>query len=260
MTIISEWGGYTFDEMSGSKINNSKSKRSRFNFERPSINKTCTIGPRSKKHKKKDSDSDSTNDDDGEDFEDIMNLLGKKSKVSNDNFYSMNNNIYFQDEISLDTADYLKKELREMEEHLLHVASKYSMEAPPIRLHITSGGGSVIAAYSIIDCMGELKVPVHTIVDGFAASAATLISVHGTKRFIKKNASMLIHQVRSGMWGKMAELEDDYKNIKKIHERIKDIYEEKTKLKRNELVKILKHDLDWDAEECLERGLVDEII
>ncbi len=250
MTIISEWGGYTLDHMTGSKTRGKRS-RSGFDFNRPS----------SKKQKKPEPDSDSSSaDGDDGDLGDIMNLLGKKSKAPNDNFYSMNNNIYFQDEISLETADYLKKELREMEEHLLHIASKYSMNPPPIRLHITSGGGSVIAAYSIIDCMGELKVPVHTIVDGYAASAATLISVHGSKRFIKKNASMLIHQVRSGMWGKMAEIEDDYKNIKKIHERIKDIYEEKTNLKRNELVKILKHDLDWDAEECLERGLVDEII
>lgn len=250
MTIISEWGGYTFDGLTRSKRSRSKSG---FDFARPN----------SKKQKKPSPDVESeTNSNAGDegDLGDIMNLLAKKPKAGNDNFYSMNNNIYFQDEISLDTADYLKKELREMEEHLLHVASKYSMDAPPIRLHITSGGGSVIAAYSIIDCMGELKVPVHTIVDGYAASAATLISVHGSKRFIKKNASMLIHQVRSGMWGKMAELDDDYKNIKKIHERIKDIYEEKTNLKRNELVKILKHDLDWDAQECLERGLVDEII
>ena len=51
-----------------------------------------------------------------------------------------------------------------------------------------------------------------------------------------------------------------YKNMKKIHERIKDMYEEKTNLTRKDLVKILKHDLDWNAEECLEKGLVDEII
>ncbi len=250
MTIISEWGGYTFDGLTRSKRSRSKSG---FDLGKPN----------SKKQKKSDPESESgPTDGDGDDGDlgDIMNLLTKKPKGSNDNFYSMNNNIYFQDEISLETADYLKKELRQMEEHLLHVASKYSMDPPPIRLHITSGGGSVIAAFSIIDCMDELKVPVHTIVDGYAASAATLISVCGAKRFIKKNAEMLIHQVRSGMWGKMAELEDDFKNIKKTHEHIKDIYEEKTNLKRNDLVKILKHDLDWNAKECLERGLVDEII
>jgi len=245
MTIISEWGGYKLNDDFKSvlgKRSRSKSKQ------RPKTN---------------DSDDESLDEkDDGlGGLDELMNLIGKKPKGSSgDNLYTMNNNIYFQDEISFETADSLKKELREMAEHLLNVASKYSMEAPPIRLHITSGGGSVIAANSIIDCMGELKMPVHTIVDGFAASAATLISIHGSKRYIKKNATMLIHQVRSGMWGKMSELDDDYINIKKTHEKIKDMYEEKTNLARKDLAKILKHDLDWDAEECLEKGLVDEII
>jgi ATP-dependent Clp endopeptidase proteolytic subunit ClpP len=252
MTIISEWGGYKLNDDLKSVLG----KRSR-----QQVNKTRSKSrPKSKSN---DSDDESLDGkDDGLDgLDELMNLIGKKPKGSTgDNLYTMNNNIYFQDEISFETADSLKKELREMEEHLVNVASKYSMDAPAIRLHITSGGGSVIAANSIIDCMSELKVPVHTIVDGFAASAATLISIHGSKRYIKKNATMLIHQVRSGMWGKMAELDDDYKNIKKTHEKIKDMYEEKTNLARKDLVKILKHDLDWDAEECLEKGLVDEII
>jgi ATP-dependent Clp endopeptidase proteolytic subunit ClpP len=239
MTIISEWGGHKLNE----------------EFK-------VSLGKRTRSRSKTDNNSDNSSDNSSSDgLGELMNLLGKKQKgLSGDNLYAMNNNIYFQDEISLETADTLKKELREMEEHLLHIGSKYSMDSPPIRLHITSGGGSVIAANSIIDCMEELKVPVHTIVDGYAASAATLISIHGAKRYIKKNASMLIHQVRSGMWGKMSEIDDDYKNMKKIHERIKDMYEEKTNLTRKDLVKILKHDLDWNAEECLEKGLVDEII
>jgi ATP-dependent Clp endopeptidase proteolytic subunit ClpP len=245
MTIVSEWGGYKLNDEFKSILG----KRSR-----------QQSGKSIKINKFDNSDNESLDKkDDG--IDELMNLIGKKSKGSNcDNLYTMNNNIYFQDEISFETADSLKKELREMEEHLLHIASKYSMESPPIRLHITSGGGSVIAANSIIDCMTELKVAVHTIVDGFAASAATLISIHGSKRCIKKNATMLIHQVRSGMWGKMSEIDDDYKNIQKTHEKIKDMYEVKTKLLRKDLNKILKHDLEWDAEECLKKGLVDEII
>lgn len=248
MTIITEWGGYKFNGCEANKT--SLGKRSRSSFK--------SLG-KSKQKNNQDEESDNSSDN-GDPLEGVMSLIGKKSKLSDNNLYTMNNNIYFQDEISMETADALKKELRDMAEYLIHVASKYSMEPPPIRLHITSGGGSVLAAYSIIDCMDELKIPVHTIVDGFAASAATLISIHGAKRYIKKNGTMLIHQVRSGMWGKMAELDDEYKNIKKTHERIKNMYVEKTNLVRKDLAKILKHDLDWNADECLERGLVDEII
>jgi ATP-dependent protease ClpP protease subunit len=140
------------------------------------------------------------------------------------------------------------------------MGNNYGIENPVIKLHITSYGGSVIAALSAIDCIQESKVPIHTIIDGYAASAATLISVHGVKRFIKKNASMLIHQLRSGVWGKMSEIEDDYLNLKKTDELIKKIYLDKTKLKKKDINNILKHDLDWNASECLENGLVDEIL
>ncbi len=215
-----------------------------------------TKRPRSLSDKKQDD-----NDHSSLDLDNIMDIFGKKSKVNDNNFYTMNNNIYFQDEISMETADSLKKELRNLENFILNMTRQYKLDSPPpIKLHITSGGGSVVAAFSIIDCMEELSIPVHTIVDGYAASAATLISVCGSKRYIKKNATMLIHEVRSEMWGKMSEIEDEYLNLKRMHERIKSIYIEKTNLQRKDLLKILKHDIDWDAEECLAKGLVDEIL
>ena len=210
---------------------------------------------------KEDDDSDKDKDKEEEAI-DFMKMLAKKPRESGeDNFYTMDNNIYFQEEISLETISSLNRQIRELSTELLAFASKYDMtEPPPIKLHITSYGGSVVAAFSAIDCIESCKVPVHTIIDGYAASAATLISVCGAKRFIRKHASMLIHQVRSGMWGKMSEIDDDYANLQKTHEQIKKIYVEKTKLSRKELAKILKHDIDWDAETCLKNGLVDEII
>jgi ATP-dependent protease ClpP protease subunit len=245
MTIVTEWGGYkTMD----SEKNWSKS----------------VLGKRSSRNKNKDNDDESSeNGSKNQDEEiDLLKILGKKAKTTNsDNFYTMDNNIYFQDEISLETISSLNREIRELSKELIDFANKYDLETPPpIKLHITSYGGSVIAAFSAIDCIESCKVPVHTIIDGYAASAATLISVCGAKRYIKKHASMLIHQVRSGMWGKMSEIEDDYLNLQKTHDQIKQIYVEKTTLKRKNLSKILKHDIDWDAKTCLENGLVDEII
>jgi ATP-dependent protease ClpP protease subunit len=240
MTIISEWGGY-------------KTMDTGKNW------KKSILGKRRLENDDNDSDDESKKSDD---IADLLKTLGKKSKgPSSDNFYTMDNNIYFQDEISLDSINSLNREIRELSKELIDFANKYDLESPPpIKLHITSYGGSVIAAFSAIDCIESSKVPVHTIIDGYAASAATLISVCGAKRYIRKHASMLIHQVRSGMWGKMTEIEDDYANLQKTHEQIKKIYSEKTRIKRKHLSKILKHDLDWDAKTCLENGLVDEII
>jgi len=70
---------------------------------------------------------------------------------------------------------------------------------------------------------------------------------------------MLIHQLSSGSWGKMAELEDDFANNKKLMSKIKDIYKEHTEVPKKELSEILKHDLWWESDVCLKYGLVDEL-
>ena len=100
---------------------------------------------------KEDDDSDK----DKEEAIDFMKMLAKKPKESSeDNFYTMDNNIYFQEEISLETISSLNRQIRELSTELLAFASKYDMtEPPPIKLHITSYGGSVIAAFSAIDCI-----------------------------------------------------------------------------------------------------------
>ena len=71
---------------------------------------------------------------------------------------------------------------------------------------------------------------------------------------------MLIHQLSSGLWGKYEEIKDDMENCDKLMKMIKDIYAEYTKIPKKKLNEILKHDLWFDADQCLEYGLVDEII
>ena len=74
------------------------------------------------------------------------------------------------------------------------------------------------------------------------------------------NAYMLIHQLSSGMWGKMAELDDQYQNLAKLSEHIFNIYLEKTKINKKGLEKFLKKDISWNSDEAISKGLVDEIL
>jgi ATP-dependent protease ClpP protease subunit len=195
-------------------------------------------------------------DDEGIDFSKLF-----KRGSTEDNSYVVDNNIYFNDDISMETINKLNKQMRSLQTKLLTMASNLNIEPPPIRLHITSNGGSVFAAFRCINCMKALTVHVHTIVDGYAASAATMISVCGDKRYINKYSNMLIHELRSATsWNKMSELEDEVENMKKIMDQIKDIYVEHTNLTRAELNKLLKRDMDWDVKKCLQAGLVDEIL
>ena len=73
-----------------------------------------------------------------------------------------------------------------------------------------------------------MKTPVYTYVDGFAASAATLISVVGKKRFMTKNSLMLIHQLSGADSGKFYELQDQMSNMQILMNKINKIYLNKT--------------------------------
>ncbi len=114
--------------------------------------------------------------------------------------------------------------------------------------------------YYIVDLIQSLETPVNTFIDGFAASAATLISVAGDKRYMTKNSLMLIHQLSSQNGGKFNEIKDDMANLETMMRLLKKIYLEKTNLNNYQLDELLKQDLWLDSDTCLKYGLVDEII
>jgi len=154
----------------------------------------------------------------------------------------------------------LNKKIGELETKALTLSNSLGILPPPIKVFINSGGGSITAGISSMDTILRTKVPVYTYVDGFAASAATFLSVVGEKRFMSRNSYMLIHQLSTNFWGKYSELEDEKQNMDLMMKTIKDIYKKHTKLPMKKLNEILKHDLMWDAKTCLEYGMIDEII
>lgn len=133
------------------------------------------------------------------------------------------------------------------------------MTPKPIYLHIDSYGGGVFAAFAAVDFITQSALPVHTIVEGATASAGTIMSVVGAKRYIAPHASMLIHQLSSWFGGKLTEIDDEYQNLRQMHEMIKSIYMKHTTMAEEDLEGLLKHDLWWQPEKCIEAGLADEI-
>lgn len=181
-------------------------------------------------------------------------------KLSASHVHTMHNKIFFNDNITTESVTQLNKELRNMEEKMILIGHTFKIEPPPIYLYLTTDGGEIYSAMSVVDCIMKLNVPVYTVVDGFVASAGTLISVCGKKRYILPNAYMLIHELRSGVWGKMSEITEEYENLKKMMDHLVTIYTDKTGITKKQLEKLLTKDSIWNASECLEKGLVDEIM
>ena len=170
------------------------------------------------------------------------------------------NRIYFYSGVTRPKILKLNKGIFNLGTNMLAKSGPLEYEPPPIKLHINSYGGSVFAGLSAVDYIKNSKIPVHSIIDGCAASAATLMSCVAERRFMHRNACMLIHQLSGLMWGKFQEMQDDMQNSEMLMNKIKNIYKEHTKIPKRELDNILKHDIWWEAEKCLEYGLVDELI
>ena len=170
------------------------------------------------------------------------------------------NNIYLYGGITPESCEMLKNQLNEMNYNGKIFKTTYNSEPPPINLHIQSGGGALMPTFYIVDLIESMETPVHTYVDGYAASAASLISVVGQKRFMSKNSMILIHQLSSGSKGKYNEIEDDKQNMDLMMRKLREIYMRKTLIPLSKLNDILSRDLWMDAETCKKLGLVDEII
>jgi len=172
----------------------------------------------------------------------------------------IDNAILFYGEVTENNAKLLNKAIRSLDRDLKLFSIKYGCDSPPIKLHISSRGGSVFAGLSVADTIKLCNTPVHTYIDGKAASAATLISICGDKRYMTENAFILIHQLSSGMWGKYEEIKDEVKNLDLIMKKIKKLYSQYTSISPKKLDEMLKHDLWLEENESVKLGLVDDII
>jgi ATP-dependent Clp endopeptidase proteolytic subunit ClpP len=173
----------------------------------------------------------------------------------------IDNKVLFYSDIDSESCMELNRILLELDNKLqslkVDLGDEYS---PIIHLHLHTNGGDIFAAFSTINTMNSLKSTVYTYIDGFVASAGTIISCKGHKRFIGKYGHMMIHQLSGDMYGKFTEIEDSFEDYSNLMKLLKQYYKEYTKVPMKKIDEILKHDLSMSAEKCLEYGLVDQIL
>lgn len=193
-------------------------------------------------------------DEEGDPLESLKLLMGPPADSDKDK-----NHIYFYTNIDQHSCLDLNRKINQINKDLLKYAIDYDCEPPNIYLHINSPGGCLFSALSTIDAIINSKIPIISIIEGAAASAATIISMVCHKRYITANSFMLIHQISTGADGKYEEMKDNYMNDTKFMERLYKLYQKHTTMSNNTIKEVLKHDIWWDADECVKHGLVDDI-
>lgn len=132
-------------------------------------------------------------------------------------------------------------------------------ERKPIKIYINSPGGLLTETFIMIDAIKMSKTPVWGIVTGTAYSGGffTLIACH--KRFGYKHSSYLYHEGATGNSGTAAQFENYAAFYKKELGKLKDLVLENTNITEEEYATIKKDDIWYDAEEAIEKGIIDEI-
>lgn len=175
------------------------------------------------------------------------------------------NRLYFYGDITDNSILNWNKQLDDVSRNMKIIQITYDFPVPPpIYIYIQSNGGELFASLSTLGRIKNLKengFEIHTIVEGLCASGATLISIGGSRRFIRKHSSMMVHQISSTFWGgTYQQFQDEQKNVELMMSLIINVYQEYTKFDIKELGEILNHDLYLSTEECLKKGLVDKVL
>lgn len=132
-----------------------------------------------------------------------------------------------------------------------------------IEIVFNSPGGSVIDGMALFDYIERIKNEGHKVTTsamGMAASMAGILLQTGHERRMGKQAWLLIHQGSFGAVGSVGEVEDTVDWVKKIQERILDIFASRSKMTKAQ-IKRRWHRKDWwlDADEALKYGFIDSI-
>jgi ATP-dependent protease ClpP protease subunit len=167
--------------------------------------------------------------------------------------HTEDNNLFFQGEITPESCFYLQQNLIKLQ--------KKENENKFINFYIQSVGGSLLPTFGVIDTMKLSRIPINTFVNGYVASAGSLLSVSGHKRYITKNSMMLVHSLRTSV-GEVnyQQLEDHYYNSMSMMNIVKNIYKEKSNIDDQRLNFLLSHDYWLNSTECLKYQFVDYII
>lgn len=127
---------------------------------------------------------------------------------------------------------------------------------PIVRLYIQSYGGDVFAGLSAMTHIRTNRVPITTIADGMVASAATLLLLGGSIRYIMPHSHVLIHQLSTGFFGKHQDLLDESRNASNLMRSLSSIYLTETTLGERRIKKLMAKEVDLTTSQCISFGLV----
>jgi ATP-dependent Clp protease protease subunit len=131
-----------------------------------------------------------------------------------------------------------------------------------INLYINSPGGDITGLLAIYDTMKYIKPDVSTFCFGQAASAAAVLLGAGSKgkRYALPHSRVLLHQPWGGVGGQASDIEIQAREILRMKDMLNAMLAADTGQSAERVNKDTDRDFIMSADECVEYGLIDEVI
>lgn len=135
-------------------------------------------------------------------------------------------------------------------------------DVPEIVVRINSGGGDVFAANAIYTRLKDHNAHITVKVDGWAASAATIIAMAGDKIQIARNGVFMIHDPAMTVWDtyRAEDFEKLAAELKVIKQSIVNTYAMKTGKEAEEIETLMSEETWWTGNEAVQNGFCDELL
>ncbi|MFN8535134.1 MAG: ATP-dependent Clp protease proteolytic subunit [Dehalococcoidia bacterium] len=168
---------------------------------------------------------------------------------------------YFLGDITEEQAEKFNKSL------LVMATDRAGRPNDPIRVFITSGGGSIGAGFSIIEMMNRMRrtynVRITTFVNGYAYSMGAIIFQAGDRRVLGPYSTMMLHGAAWAVTGQDDQVFRDLAKLSRMYRsQVGELFAQRTgrqDAKWWERYIYSGRDKYLSAHECLELGLADEI-
>src|SRR5687767_234426 len=128
-----------------------------------------------------------------------------------------------------------------------------------IDLHLNSPGGDAFDGVTIMNVLREHPAEVTVIVDGLAASAASIIAMAGDRVVMGRGSQLMVHDAASYGFGNATELRKAADVLDSISDSMASVYAERAGGTTADWREVMAEETWYGAEEAVEAGLADEV-
>lgn len=142
-------------------------------------------------------------------------------------------------------------------EWFLNLPDCYDEDAEPIRLHISSNGGSVTTLFKMIDMLDRFRGKIYGYANGVCASAGLFLLCACDRRAVGNMCDLLYHtsQYTVSEQGNIADHKQIAKDVKKVNDKIEKFMVNRVGIDEKWLRKHRYEDYWLDKTEAIELGI-----